>query len=65
MINYRCYFLDQCRQGKAMAFQASTDTDAVCEAESLISGDRGQLERFEVWDGNRLVYRRGHQTNDA
>lgn len=55
MTNYRCYFLDKNCLGKAMAFRASTDAAAVIEAEFLISGDGGKLDRFEVWECNRLV----------
>jgi hypothetical protein len=55
---YRCFYLDRYSLGQALSFEAETDAEAQHVAMSMIAEASGRLDRFELWEGSRLAYRK-------
>ena len=53
-----CYFLLDGRIAGVEALPSGlSDGDAIAKAHILLSKRRGPFDRFEVWDGARLIFK--------
>jgi hypothetical protein len=53
----RCYFIRDNQIEFVELLTGRSDDDAIQQASALATGKTVQWDRYEVWDGRRLVYR--------